>query len=215
MHTLKRIALVTAAIVVTTTGCDSRDGDGAAANAREVCGHFAQDADVASALSQISRTERFLEGGSQRKRTLAELRAADGKTDNAEELQGSPLCVLKSTDGDRILSIYFRDAAAVSRASTENEKTFTFYDTGQSAMATDRLASIYFRCRMPGSERSIIMNGTLERENKVDISGKRAAGQQMLVLNAAARQVVNDLRCDGAELSEGPPAAVSGVYAGE
>lgn len=216
MHTLKKVAAVTAVIAVATTGCDSGDGGDAAANSKEVCGHFARDADVATALSRISGTDRFSESRSQRKRTLADLRAADGKSDSAEELQGSPLCVLKSADGDnRILSIYFRDAATVTEATAENKKTFTFYNTGQSAMATDRLASIYFGCRMPDSSKRVIINGTLERENAVDISGKEAAGQQMFVLNAAAHQVAKDLGCDGAGLSEKPPTAVSGVYAGK
>jgi hypothetical protein len=217
MHTLKRAVVVATVIAAAVAGCGSeKDEHSAAANSKEVCGHFAKDSDTATALSRISGTDRFSEGGSKRKQTLASLRAADGKTDSAQELQGSPLCVLKSADGETsILSIYFREASTVSKASSENEKTFTFYGTGASAMASNRLASIYFRCRMQNPSKSLIINGSLERENKLDIDGKEAADQQMVVMNAAARQVAKDLGCDGAGLSKQPPQAVSGVYAGK
>ncbi|MEU5595982.1 hypothetical protein [Streptomyces sp. NPDC020298] len=200
------------AVAVTATACGV-DDHASGERSREVCDSFAAEGDVASALSRISDTDRFTDSGSKPEETLASLRSADGMVTSAEELQGSPLCVLKPAgEDDPLLTIYLREASTVSKADSEKEKTFTLYDTGASAMATDRLASIYFHCRMSNPRKSIIVNGTLERENKVGVPRKETTDKQMLVMNAAARQVTDELGCAGADLAEGTPKATSGVY---
>ncbi|MER6789491.1 hypothetical protein ABT330_33575 [Streptomyces sp. NPDC000658] len=215
---MRNFLRVAAAVALTSilTGCggDGKDETQGTAG-KDVCDHFAAASDVADALSFVGNTENFTEVGSKPKETLASLRSADGKVDDTQELQGSPYCSLKAADGEeRILTIYFREAATVDEADSEAEKTFTFYNTGASAMGTDRLASIYFRCPMKSPNKTIIVNGTLERENKVEASGKEVAAKQMTVMNAAALKVAGELGCVDTHLNAGAPKAVSGVYAG-
>lgn len=215
MRKLMKLAVVTAAMTAAVTACDSNEKAKApGASSKNVCGHFAKQSAVAAALARIGGTERFTDAGSKPKETLASLRSADGKIDSTQETQGSPLCALKSADTkDLILTIYFREALTVAKANSESEKTFTFYDTGASALGSDRLASIYFRCHMTNPSKDIIVNGTLERENKVDVPDKEVAGKQMVVMNAAARKVADELGCENPKLTAGAPKAVSGVYA--
>ncbi|MGW3115099.1 hypothetical protein [Streptomyces sp. NPDC001091] len=108
--------------------------------------------------------------------------------------------------------MYFREAVVILKASDESEKTSTYYRTGASAASTDRVASIYFHCRMKSPKKDVIVNARLERESKVDLPGKEAADNQMIVANAAAKSVAQQLGCQGADLSKGAPEAISGVY---
>ncbi|MCM3264574.1 hypothetical protein M3765_11115 [Streptomyces thermoviolaceus] len=205
------MALIAALITAMTTGCSSSGGSKErGVSAEKVCNNFAHEPSTATALSRIAGTDRFVEIGSKPEETLALLRSANGKVDEVEELQGSPLCSLKTTSKQAVLTIFFREAKAVIKASPEGENIFTFYRTGASALASDRIASIYFYCRMPGHRERTIINGTLERENKIDLSGKELADQQMTVINAAARQVADELQCEKPDLVPGTPAAVSG-----
>ncbi|WP_030816819.1 hypothetical protein [Streptomyces sp. NRRL F-2799] len=100
----------------------------------------------------------------------------------------------------------------VLKANSESEKTSTFYRTGASAASEERVSSIYFHCRMAKPKKDIIVNARLERESKVEISGKEAADNQMIVANAAARSVAQQLGCQGADLSTGTPKAITGLY---
>ncbi|QBJ92620.1 hypothetical protein D0Z67_21560 [Streptomyces seoulensis] len=98
------------------------------------------------------------------------------------------------------------------KANSESEKTSTYYRTGASAASEERVASIYFHCRMANPKKNIIVNARLERESKVKLSGKEAADNQMIVANAAAQSVAQQLGCQGTGLTAGAPKAVSGVY---
>ncbi|MFH9427717.1 hypothetical protein ACH4JZ_05475 [Streptomyces sp. NPDC017615] len=165
-----------------------------------------------SALTKIAGTERFSDQGSEPKEALATLRASDGEV-RAFESVGVPNCLLRpAAGGDQLVTVYFREAVVILKANAESEKTSTFYRTGASAASTDRVSSIYFHCRMTSPKKDVIVNARLERESKVKLPGKEAADNQMIVANAAAKSVAQQLGCQGADLSEGAPQAISGVY---
>ncbi|NEB91828.1 hypothetical protein [Streptomyces bauhiniae] len=131
----------------------------------------------------------------------------------AFETVGVPNCLLRpAAGGGQLVTIYFREAVVILKANSESEKTSTFYRTGASAASEERVSSIYFHCRMAKPKKDIIVNARLERESKVKLSGKEAADNQMIVANAAARSVAQQLGCQETGLSVGVPEAVSGVY---
>jgi hypothetical protein len=206
-----KMALIAVLVTAVSSGCSSNgDSKERGVGAEKVCNNFAHESSTAAALSRIAGTDRFVEIGSKPKETLALLRSANGKIDGVEELQGSPLCSLKTTNKQDVLTIFFREAKTVITASPEGENIFTFYRTGAAALASDRIASIYFYCRMPGHREKTIINGTLERENKINLSDKELTDKQMIVINAAARQVAGELRCEKPDLVAGAPEVVSG-----
>ncbi|MBV1945444.1 hypothetical protein [Streptomyces sp. BV129] len=206
-----RAAALTAALAVTVSACSVSD-EGAGIRAAEVCGKFARTPSVASALVKVAGTERFGEDGSEPEKVLATLRAADGEV-RAFESAGVPNCLLRpAAGGDQLVTVYFREAVVILKANAESEKTSTYYRTGASAASTDRVASIYFHCRMTSPKKEVIVNARLERESKVKLPGKEAADKQMTVANAAAKSVAQQLGCKGTNLSKGAPEAVSGVY---
>ncbi|GHF24331.1 hypothetical protein E5082_05320 [Streptomyces griseoluteus] len=61
-------------------------------------------------------------------------------------------------------------------------------------------------------QKGVIVNARLERESKVKLSGREAADKQMIVANAAAQDVAQQLGCQGTNLSKGAPKAISGLY---
>ncbi|MFJ5521279.1 hypothetical protein ACIQB4_30110 [Streptomyces griseoluteus] len=190
-------------------GAQQRD-EGVHASA--VCGKFAQAPSVASALAKLAGTARFSEDGSEPNKALATLRAADGKVDDSE-MDGVPKCILRPpSGGDHLVTVSFREAVVVLKANPESEKSYTYYRTGASASASHRWATIYFRCHMTKPEKNVIINASLERESSVKLSGKREVDNQMLVANAAAQDVAQQLGCQGTNLSKGAPEAISGVY---
>ncbi|MFG3194512.1 hypothetical protein ACGFYT_00105 [Streptomyces sp. NPDC048208] len=195
------------------TGCsaDSQKDD-PGIRASEVCGKFAHETSVAAALTKIAGTGRFSDSGSEPAEALATLRAADGEV-RAFESVGVPNCRLRPADGSgQLVTAYFREAVVILKASAESEKTSTYYRTGASAASTGRVASIYFHCRMTNPKKNVIVNTRLERESKVKLSGKDEANNQMIVANAAAKSVAQQLGCKETNLSEGAPQAISGVY---
>ncbi|MFF9378759.1 hypothetical protein ACF1BB_30095 [Streptomyces griseoluteus] len=192
-----------------SAGTQKRD-EGVQASA--VCGKFAHAPAVASALAKLAGTARFSENGSEPKRALATLRAADGKVDDSE-MDGVPQCRLRPpSGGDHLVTVSVREAVVILKANPESEKSYTYYRTGASASASHRWATIYFRCRMTNPEKNVIINASLERESSVKLSGKREVDDQMLVANAAAQDVAQQLGCQGTNLSKGAPEAISGVY---
>ncbi|MER8028046.1 hypothetical protein ABTZ78_03575 [Streptomyces bauhiniae] len=206
------VATVGIALLCLVTACSADAGDDSGIRAGEACGKFAHDPSVESALTKIAGTERFSDHGSEPKEALATLRASDGKV-GAFETMGVPNCLLRPAAGKgRLVTIYFREAVVILKANSESEKTSTFYRTGASAASEERVSSIYFHCRMAKPKKDIVVNARLERESKVKLSGKEAADNQMIVTNAAARNVAQQLGCQGTDLSAGAPQAVSGVY---
>ncbi|MBV1945442.1 hypothetical protein [Streptomyces sp. BV129] len=180
--------------------------------AAEVCGKFAHESYVESALAKISGTARFSDNGSEPEKALAALRAADGKIEDSE-MEGVPNCLLRPPPGgEHLVTISVREAAIILQANPESEKMYTYYRTGASASSSDRFTSIYFRCRMANPKKNFIVNASLERESRVKLPGKEAADKQMIVANAAAKSVAQQLGCKGTNLSKGAPEAISGVY---
>ncbi|MYV38642.1 hypothetical protein GT030_07095 [Streptomyces sp. SID1328] len=173
---------------------------------------MAHDPSVESALTKIAGTDRFSDHGSEPEEALATLRASDGEV-GAFGTMGVPNCRLRpASGGDQLVTIYFREAVVILKANSESDKTSTYYRTGASAASEERVSSIYFHCRMAKPKKDIIVNARLERESKVKISGREAADNQMIVANAAARSVAQQLGCQGTGLSTGAPKAISGVY---
>ncbi|MGW4221840.1 hypothetical protein ACWEG1_00105 [Streptomyces bauhiniae] len=201
------------ALLGTVSACSGgvQEGD-EGVRASEVCGKFAHVPSVASTLAKLAGTERFSENGSEPEKTLATLRAADGKVEDSE-MDGVSKCLLRPpSGGDHLVTVYFREAVVILKANPESEKSYTYYRTGASASASHRWATIYFRCRMKKPEKNLIINASLERESSVKLSGKREVDDQMLVANAAAQDVAQQLGCQGTNLSKGAPEAISGVY---
>ncbi|MGW3115097.1 hypothetical protein [Streptomyces sp. NPDC001091] len=208
-----RVAAVGISLLGAVSACSAgAPEEDAGIRAAEVCGGFAHDSAVESALAKISGTARFSDNGSEPEKALATLRAADGKVENSE-MDGVPNCLLRPPPGgEHLVTISVREAAIILKANPESEKMYTYYRTGASASSTDRFASIYFRCRMANPEKNFIVNASLERESRVKLPGKEAADNQMIVANAAAKRVAQQLGCKGTDLSEGAPQAISGVY---
>ncbi|MFJ6908538.1 hypothetical protein ACWERF_28685 [Streptomyces griseoluteus] len=206
------VATVGIALLCLITACSADAGDDSGIRAGEACGRLAHDPSVESALTKIAGTDRFSDHGSEPKEALATLRASDGEV-GAFETMGVPGCLLRPAEGGgQLVTVYFREAVVILKANAESEKTSTYYRTGASAASEGRVSSIYFHCRMTKPKKDIIVNARLERESKVKISGKEAADNQMLVANAAAQDVAQQLGCQGTNLSKGAPEAISGVY---
>lgn len=206
------LATVGMALLCLMTACSAGTGDDSGIQAGEVCEKFARDPSVEAALTKITGTDRFSDHRSEPKEALATLRASDGEV-GAFETRGVPNCLLQpATGGDQLVGIYVREAVVILKANSESEKTSTYYRTGASAASEDRVASIYFHCRMANPKKNIIVNTRLERESKVKLSGKEAADNQMIVANAAAQNVAQQLGCQGTGLTAGTPKAISGVY---
>ncbi|MGW2212783.1 hypothetical protein [Streptomyces sp. NPDC001781] len=204
------VALTLLGAISACSGGVQEDDEGVQAS--EVCGKFAYAPSIASTLTRLAGAERFSESGSEPEKALATLRAADGKVDDAE-MDGVPKCLLRPpSGGDRLVTLSFREAVVILKANPESEKSYTYYRTGASASASHRWATIYFRCHMSKPKKSFIINASLERESNVKLSGKQEVDDQMLVTNAAARDVAQQLGCQETNLSEGAPEAVSGVY---
>ncbi|MFG2814195.1 hypothetical protein [Streptomyces sp. NPDC048410] len=208
-----RSATVAIALLGTVSACSGgvQEGD-EGVQASEVCGKFAHTPSVASALTKLAGSGRLSEGGSEPEKAIATLRAADGKVEDSE-MDGVPSCLLRPpSGGDHLVTIYFREAVVILKANPESEKRYTYYRTGASASASHRWATIYFRCHMTKPDKQVVINASLERESDVKLSGKQEVDNQMLVANAAAKSVAQQLGCQGTNLSEGAPEAVSGVY---
>jgi hypothetical protein len=215
MKSTARLVAITVALVAAISACSEEAGStaGSGLKVEAVCDSFASDSTVAAALEEVSGTNTFTQDGSEPDKTLASLRAADGELESGET-SGSPFCRLQSSaDGETILSVNFREALTVDKPDKEDEKHFTFYNTGESGLASDRTASLYFRCRMKEPNKSIIINGSLERENMVDATKKKLSRDHIILLNAAAHKVASELGCEDSGLTNGTPVATSGVYA--
>ncbi|MFF7969203.1 hypothetical protein ACFZC3_28095 [Streptomyces sp. NPDC007903] len=207
-----RSAALSAALAVTVSACGVGDED-AGVRAGEVCGRFAHTPAVASALAKLAGTERFNEDLSEPTEAVATLRAADGKFSGHDDLVDVPECLLRAPEGgDPLVTLYFREALVVLKPQPEYFKDYTYYRTGASAASLHRVVSIYFRCRMTKPKKSLIVNARLERESKVKLSGKSEVDAQMLVANTAALKMARQLGCQGTDLSQSPPQAISGLY---
>ncbi|WP_329015769.1 hypothetical protein [Streptomyces sp. NBC_01601] len=208
-----RVAVVGISLLGAVSACSAGNSEeDAGIQAAEVCGKFAHGSAVESALTKISGAARFSDNGSEPEKALAALRAADGKVEDSE-MEGVPNCLLRPPPGgEHLVTISVREAAIVLQANPESEKMYTYYRTGASASSSDRFVSIYFRCRMANPEKNFIINASLERESRVKLPGKEAADKQMIVANAAAKSVAQQLGCKGTNLSKGAPQAISGVY---
>ncbi|RZU44810.1 hypothetical protein EV284_2286 [Streptomyces sp. BK022] len=198
---------------MTVSACGAGDED-AGVRANEVCGRFARAPAVASALAKLAGTERFNEDLSEPAEAIAKLRAADGKYNEHEDLWEVPECLLRAPEGGYpLVTLYFREALVVLKPQPAFFKDYTYYRTGASAASLHRAVSIYFHCRMTKPEKkSIIINARLERESKVKLSGRSEVDAQMLVANTAALKMARQVGCQGTDLSQSPPQAISGLY---
>jgi len=210
------IFLVPAVILaLTLSGCSGDDGKGETEgrDSASVCGAFAERADVASALRDVTGTNSFTEDRSKPDETLQSLRSADGELEGVEIL-GSPYCWLRSADGgEDLLAVNFREGLAVIEATADREKRFTFYRTGESAFASEDTAVLYFRCRMNAPAKEVLIHADLERLRAVDISDAQLSCANIHILNAVARQVATELGCSSPGLGAAAPRPVSGLHA--
>ncbi|MEC4019176.1 hypothetical protein [Streptomyces sp. H27-D2] len=207
---LKALSLSVALVALTASCAGSEDKEKPPGRGvGEVCQSFAASGESASALKEIAGDGRLKDDGSDPSGVLKALRSADGVVEGAE-LLGTPYCKLKSaTNEAHILEITFREALAVDDSDAEDKKHFTYYRSGKTALVSDRLASIYFQCKLKDSSKSFIINGTLERTNKINVPPKEVAANQILLLNSSASKVSGELGCQNSQLAKGAPQPLS------
>ncbi|MGW3713909.1 hypothetical protein ACWDN6_27550 [Streptomyces albogriseolus] len=212
----RQVALIpTIILAATLSGCsaDNSTEEAEGEKGASVCGGFARQSDVASALEDVTGADSFTENRSKPDETLQSLRAADGEVE-VDEILGSPYCRLQAAKGgEEVLTINFREALAVNKSDAEDEKIFTFYRSGESAYASEHTASLYFRCRMSAPAKEVLIHADLERLRKVEVSDVRLSRANILILNAAAGKVASELGCSSPGLTSGQPSPVSGVHA--
>ncbi|MFF8376897.1 hypothetical protein ACF07V_12275 [Streptomyces sp. NPDC015661] len=209
--TVHRIVLPVAALAMAATGCTTTGTDDAAAKgqaATEVCGGFAEEPRAASALDAIAgKGVRLTSDRSEPDRVVSELReAARTPQSGKQRMAGIPFCTLEAAeDGKNVLTVTVREALAVPGGDASKDLV-TAYSTGRLATSSDLFASIYFTCRLPAPAHEIVLDAELERadENEADHAGIR--DEQIILANAAARHVADELGCTGTGLAAGVPA---------
>ncbi|MCX4981178.1 hypothetical protein [Streptomyces sp. NBC_00572] len=202
-----------ALLSVVATAC-SAGGDDAVAKgqpASEVCGGFAAEPAVASALEGIAgKGVPLTSEQSEPDRVLDELRkAARTPQDGKRRMERVPFCELEvAADEKNVLTLFFREALAVP-GNDASKGMVTFYSTGRRASSSDLHGSIYFTCRLKAPAHDIVIDAELERadENEADRPGIRA--EQITLANAAARHVADELGCADTGLVDGVPAEAS------
>ncbi|WP_369144504.1 hypothetical protein [Streptomyces sp. R44] len=207
--TVHRIVLPVAALVMAATGCTQGTDDAAAKgqSASEVCGGFAEEPRVASALQAVAgEGVRLTSNRSEPDRVVSELRkAARTPQSGKKRMAGIPFCTLEAAeDGKNVLTLTVREALAVPGGDASKDLVTT-YATGRLATSSDLFASIYFTCRMPAPAHEIVLDAELERadENEADHAGVR--DEQIVLANAAARHVADELGCTETRLVDGVP----------
>lgn len=208
--TSHKLVLPTAVLVMALVGCTPGFGSTTPKGqpASEVCGGFAVDPVVATALEAIAgKGASLTSDGSEPDRVLTDLRkAARTPQSGKKRLQGIPFCKLETAvDEKNVLDITFREALAVPTGDAVKEFA-TFYSTGRQATSAILHASIYFTCRMPAPAHEIVLVTELDRadENEADHPGIR--DEQITLANAAARHVAAALGCADTRLVAGVPA---------
>ncbi|MFF9848235.1 hypothetical protein [Streptomyces litmocidini] len=208
--TVHRIVLPVAALALAATGCTKGTDDAAAKGqaASEVCGGFAEEPRVASALEAVAGKDvRLTADRSEPDSVVSELRkAARTPQSGKERMRGIPFCTLEAAaDEKNVLTVTLREALAVPTGEA-SKASVTAYSTGRLATSSDLFASVYFTCRMPAPAHEIVLAAELERadENEADHAGIR--DEQITLANAAARHVAAELGCTGTGLAKGVPA---------
>ncbi|MFD3535639.1 hypothetical protein [Streptomyces sp. NPDC058664] len=176
-------------------------------SAAEVCGGFAKDPAVSSALEAIAGKDASLtSAGSEPEKVRTDLRkAATTPQSGKKRTRGIPFCALETAgDEKNVLTITLREALAVPTGDAGKQSTTT-YSTGRLATSSDLYASIYFTCRMKPPAHEMILDVELERadENEADHPGIR--DEQITLANAAARKVSKELGCEEDGLATGVP----------
>ncbi|MER5882870.1 hypothetical protein ABT160_03490 [Streptomyces sp. NPDC001941] len=198
-------------VALTVSGCSSSDGGKdtpAGATASQVCGGFAKDPAVGSALVAVVGEDRLLDDRSEAETTVRALRSSDGKLTLKELGSGSPFCVLKNADdGEQALRIEFREAVTID--GTRDTATFSYFSTGEMSLSSDRFAKLQFNCVMKSPTKKVIVTASLSREgNTATVTAASLPVRQVTVLNAAARKMSTALGCtNDTKLVTGVPAA--------
>ncbi|MFF5789956.1 hypothetical protein ACFY8P_33905 [Streptomyces sp. NPDC012693] len=198
-------------VAALASACSAGDGAGSEGqSAAEVCGGFAKDPAVASALEAIAGEGASLTSdGSEPEKVLNDLRtAARTPQSGKERMRGIPFCALETAgDEKNVLTVTLREALAEPTGNASKEFV-TAYSTGRLATSSDRYASVHFTCRLEAPAHDILLDAELERadENEADHSGIRE--DQITLANAAAGHVAAELGCTGTRLVEGVPAAL-------
>ncbi|MFE5593380.1 hypothetical protein [Streptomyces sp. NPDC056549] len=177
--TVHRVVLPVAALALAATGCTKGTGDAAAKGqaATEVCGGFAEEPRVASALEAIGgKGVRLKSGRSEPERIVSELwKAARTPQSGKEWMRGIPFYTLEAAeDGKNVLTLTVREALAVPVGDASKDLV-TAYATGRLVTSSDLFASVYFTCRLTAPAHAIVLDGELERadENEADHPGVR------------------------------------------
>ncbi|MGW6395856.1 hypothetical protein ACWFR1_36360 [Streptomyces sp. NPDC055103] len=174
----------------------------------EICGGFAKDPAVASALEAIAgKGASLTSDGSEPDRVLTDLRtAARTPQSGKERMRGIPFCTLETAgDEKNVLSITLREALSVPASEASNELVTT-YTTGRLATSSDLHASVYFMCPMKAPAHEIVLNAELERADENDADHPGIRDEQITLANAAARHVAAALGCGDTRLVTGVPA---------
>ncbi|MFF3607239.1 hypothetical protein [Streptomyces sp. NPDC002463] len=203
--------LPVAALAMAATGCTTGTDDGTAAKGQtvtEVCGGFAEEPGVASALEAVAgKGVRLTNDRSEPDRVVSELwKTARTPQSGKEWMEGIPFCMLEAAeDGKNILTITLREALATP-GRDDGKDLVTSYSTGRLATSSDRFATVYFPCRLQAPAHEIVLDAELERadENGADHPGIR--DEQITLANAAAAHVAAELGCAGTGLVTGVPA---------
>ncbi|MFE5656783.1 hypothetical protein ACFQ9H_11460 [Streptomyces sp. NPDC056517] len=197
-------------LALSATACSSGGDDATAKgqSASEVCGGFAGDPAVTSALDAIAgKGASLTSDGSEPERVLTDLRkAARTPQSGKERMRDIPFCKLETAgDEKNVLGITLREALAVPKGDAVKEFA-TFYSTGRRATSALLHASIYFTCRMPAPAHEIVLVAELDRADENEADHPAIRDEQITLTNAAARHVAAELGCAGTELVEGVPA---------
>ncbi|MFG3494424.1 hypothetical protein [Streptomyces sp. NPDC047928] len=212
---LRILAAAVAVLMLVSCSADPEQPRGEATE--ELCGGFAEGESLA-ALESIVGEDVLTDRLSDREGTIRALRSPDGEVTVEEYASGSPYCRLWSErDSGQVLDIAFREALVIPES--RDRAQFTYYASGRKAFSSDRLAMVYFECRLSGSK-DFFLAAMLERSNRKreHVPGVRAS--QITLLNAAARAVSKDLNCQNdtklvagvpvPEAADGAPAPVKG-----
>ncbi|MET9931589.1 MULTISPECIES: hypothetical protein [unclassified Streptomyces] len=212
----KTIGAAVVAALALLTGCSGDDGDGGAApkglSAAEVCGGFAREAPVATALGTVVGGGRFEDDLSKPDEALAGLRdAAAAPRAGTYRPQPVRYCGLRPAGGGTEgLAIEVTAVGKGPYLGPELAPSVTSYHSGIEAFSSSGLAKLYFSCRLPAPARAIVVQTSVRGPAGVPDADPEQPTRLITLANAAARHVSAELGCAGDGLVKGVPAEAKG-----
>ncbi|MET9954907.1 hypothetical protein ABZ135_25635 [Streptomyces sp. NPDC006339] len=179
--------------------------------ATEVCGAFAKDAPASAALESVMGAERFTDDLSEPGKALDELRAAS-RTPLARTYRPQPVkyCwLLPAQKGPKDLQVEVNATPEVPAVDPMLADKATYFATGARAYSSAGLAKLYFMCRLEAPAHAITVETSVRGPGTVLGEDRQRRVQMATLANAAARQISEELGCQGDELATGVPPAVA------